>query len=521
MDIGFILIASILVLGGAIATVGDRLGTRVGKARLSLFNLRPRQTAVLVTILTGTTISASTLAILFATSKPLRTGLFQLDEIQRKLRTARGDLEETIAQKQQTEVQKNQIESELTKTLAQKNRIENEFAKTLAQKKQTESELVKTKSEKDEAQKRLDATNQSLQDALAKQFQTAQQASTLRTEIKSRLAERQELIQQRNQVKAEITQLKAENERQKAENEQQRAENNQLKGQNSLLKEKVTERDREIARQDEVIAQGETRLKEREKQLKQAIAQRETRLDDLEKQLKDREKQLTFLQQELATLEEYYQYYQVLRQGNLALLRGQVLASGVVRIVDPAAARQAVDQLLSEAHRTAIKATRPANSDADEIVVQITPAQVQQLIDQIKDGRDYVVRILSAGNYVVGEKHVQAFADVALNQVVFSAGDVVATTSADPSKMSEEEIRQRLEQLLAASQFRARRAGIVGDRIQIGDGRITTLIGFIEQLKQYNKPVDLKAVVEEDTYTAGPLKMHLVAVGDGKVISST
>ena len=67
MATGYILIAAILILGGVIATVGDRIGTRVGKARLSLFNLRPKKTAVIVTIFTGGLISASSLAILFAT----------------------------------------------------------------------------------------------------------------------------------------------------------------------------------------------------------------------------------------------------------------------------------------------------------------------------------------------------------------------------------------------------------------------------------------------------------------------
>ena len=41
MTTGYILILATLLLGGVIATVGDRLGTKVGKARLSLFNLRP------------------------------------------------------------------------------------------------------------------------------------------------------------------------------------------------------------------------------------------------------------------------------------------------------------------------------------------------------------------------------------------------------------------------------------------------------------------------------------------------
>ena len=80
---GYILILAVLILGGVIATVGDRIGTRVGKARLSLFNLRPRRTAVLVTILTGTLISATTLGILLATSEQLRIGILQLGQLQK------------------------------------------------------------------------------------------------------------------------------------------------------------------------------------------------------------------------------------------------------------------------------------------------------------------------------------------------------------------------------------------------------------------------------------------------------
>ncbi|MEM9165037.1 MAG: DUF3084 domain-containing protein, partial [Cyanobacteria bacterium P01_F01_bin.4] len=74
MDVGLILVATILLLGGVIATVGDRIGMRVGKARLSLFNLRPRQTATVVSVLTGGVISASTLGLLLITSEQLRKG---------------------------------------------------------------------------------------------------------------------------------------------------------------------------------------------------------------------------------------------------------------------------------------------------------------------------------------------------------------------------------------------------------------------------------------------------------------
>ena len=71
MGVGLLLITTVLVLGGVIATLGDRIGMRVGKARLSLFNLRPRQTATVVSILTGSVISASTLGLLLVASEQI------------------------------------------------------------------------------------------------------------------------------------------------------------------------------------------------------------------------------------------------------------------------------------------------------------------------------------------------------------------------------------------------------------------------------------------------------------------
>jgi uncharacterized protein (DUF3084 family) len=531
MTSGYILIVAMLVLGGVLATLGDRIGTKVGKARLSLFNLRPRNTATVVTIITGSLISASTLGVLFATSGSLRDGIFELDSIKRKLRTARSDI-----------------------------KIVN------AQKSQVESELAKARTQQADAQKRLDATNQKFQQAQTQLRNVSKQAAVLRSEIKSLLVERQGLIQQRDQLNNQISQLKTQvsqlqtqvsqlkelvaqrdeelakrgqtiNERNQElaqKNQTINERNQELTQKNQTINERnqeltrknqtINERNQELAKQDQVIAERESRLQELEQKLKEAIAQREIRLQELEQvltqresELGEREKQLAFLQREVETLEQYYQNYQVLRQGNVALLRGQVLAFGVVRIVEPSAAPKAVEQLLREANRTAIETTRSDSRNSKKPLVQIPQTQVEQLINQIKGGQDYVVRILSAGNYVEGEKQVQVFADAALNQVIFDAGDVLATISTDASSMSNEEIRQRLDQLLAAARFRGRRAGILG-AIQIGDGSPSTLIHFIEQLAESDEPLEVKAVAQEETNTAGPLKMQLVATQNGQVV---
>ena len=82
----------LLILGGILSTLGDRLGTRVGKARLSIFKLRPKSTAVLITVFTGSIISAISFATIVAFDRDLRVGLFQLEDIREKILESEKEL---------------------------------------------------------------------------------------------------------------------------------------------------------------------------------------------------------------------------------------------------------------------------------------------------------------------------------------------------------------------------------------------------------------------------------------------
>ena len=95
---GWLLILALLVLGGVLSTLGDRLGSLVGKSRLSLFNLRPRKTAVLITVMTGSLISALSLGLMLLVSQQLRVGLFELDRIEHRLRDSRTSLARSQAE---------------------------------------------------------------------------------------------------------------------------------------------------------------------------------------------------------------------------------------------------------------------------------------------------------------------------------------------------------------------------------------------------------------------------------------
>lgn len=72
---GILLIAALVVVSGVIAYVGDILGRWMGKRRMTLFNLRPRHTAIVTSIVAGMVIAVLTLASAMAVSENVRDGL--------------------------------------------------------------------------------------------------------------------------------------------------------------------------------------------------------------------------------------------------------------------------------------------------------------------------------------------------------------------------------------------------------------------------------------------------------------
>jgi len=90
---GIMLIVVLVITGGAIAFIGDRVGTKVGKKKLSLFGMRPRHTSILVTIITGVCITTLTFIILSAASENVRTALFGMEKLNQRMAETQTKLE--------------------------------------------------------------------------------------------------------------------------------------------------------------------------------------------------------------------------------------------------------------------------------------------------------------------------------------------------------------------------------------------------------------------------------------------
>lgn len=83
--VGIRLIIIMAIVGGLIAYIADKMGSKIGKKRMSIFGLRPKYTSILLTVLSGIMISVITICVMTIASKSARTALFGMEKLQQEL----------------------------------------------------------------------------------------------------------------------------------------------------------------------------------------------------------------------------------------------------------------------------------------------------------------------------------------------------------------------------------------------------------------------------------------------------
>ena len=81
----WLLIFSLIFGSAALAVLGDSLGSKYGKKRISLFGLRPKRTSQLITAMTGAFIAVGILAVMSIFSQDVRTALFGMKMLRQQL----------------------------------------------------------------------------------------------------------------------------------------------------------------------------------------------------------------------------------------------------------------------------------------------------------------------------------------------------------------------------------------------------------------------------------------------------
>ncbi len=83
--VGIRLIIIMAIVGGLIAYIADKMGSKIGKKKMSVFGLRPKHTSILLTVASGVIISIVTICVVAISSNSARTALFGMEKIQAEL----------------------------------------------------------------------------------------------------------------------------------------------------------------------------------------------------------------------------------------------------------------------------------------------------------------------------------------------------------------------------------------------------------------------------------------------------
>lgn len=124
------LILIIAAISMVVSYMGDILGMRIGKRRISLFGLRPKYTSTVITILTGFSVAVITLLVAAVTSESVRGAIFQtnyltgqITQLTSELSDRQADLRDRQAELNDMEKQVFDTRSELLSLQAEKNEL--------------------------------------------------------------------------------------------------------------------------------------------------------------------------------------------------------------------------------------------------------------------------------------------------------------------------------------------------------------------------------------------------------------
>lgn len=216
-----ILILLLLALCGFIAYLGDLLGRRLGKKRLSVFGLRPKHTAILLTVVTGVVIAAVTFGMAMLSVPGFRRVVIQGERLaaqNARLRSSNSQLDTEIRHRTEQNAQLLTRNGELGRANA---KFITENGKLQASNRKLETDnrvLTRQNQELGRSNETLTGQNADLRSAnsglksrnavlVQKSNQMLAMNARLRSERDAIRGDRERLNRQVNQLRGEVTNL--------------------------------------------------------------------------------------------------------------------------------------------------------------------------------------------------------------------------------------------------------------------------------------------------------------------------
>jgi uncharacterized protein (DUF3084 family) len=498
MIIGIIFI----VVSGFIAYFGDWLGRYLGKRRISVWGLRPRHTAMLITSFTGSLIAFLTIVAVLATAQTFREIIVRGERI-----------------------------------LEQSRQLQHRYARL-------SSEYAALQQRYEEAARRVREQQQQMKENARQLQQQKQQLEAVRVQLRQRQLQVAELNRRIADQSRELGILQRQNTMLKASSEQLRQTNAQLQRQGQFLREQNSlyqQNNTELASQNMQYASENVRLNSENARLQQQAAQLRQQTEQLTQQSRQLQQQADALQ---ATIEQLQaretelrgliERLEQIKERPIIARKDEEIARRVIpNGLSLRATRNEIYRLLVEAgriaqargasagtaHRAAYvplkRVSMPTPTGGSTEVVADEAVSVEVLAEQIaRSDVPVVVLAVAVRNSVAGEP-IQVELKPYRNRLVYRKDEEIARVRIWSGRSTGEIVNTLIEFLREEVRPRAIEAGIIP---QIGaDGEpsvgavssaeITDLADRIVR-EGRGRYVNVVVVADAETYSADSLRLR-------------
>lgn len=503
MPVRTILIGIIfIVVSGFIAYFGDWLGRYLGKRRISVWGLRPRHTAMLITSFTGSFIALLTIVAILATAQTFREIIVrgerileQSRQMQRqytRLRSEYSQLQQRYEEAaQRVREQQRQME-ENTRQLQQQQRQLEEVRLQLRQRQQQVAQLNRRIAEQSRDLQVLQKQNAALRVSSENLRQTNRELQRQGQFLREQNA----LYQQNN------ADLASQNMRYASENVQLNMENSRLQQQAAQLRQQtvqLAEQSRQLQQQADALRDTIKQLQEQEAELRSLIERLEQMKEKPIVARKDEEIARRVIPNGLSVRSTRSEIYRLLAEAaRIAQERGAAAGNAyraayvpLKRISMPGPGGSATEIVADEAMSVEVLAEQIARSDAPVVVLAV-----------------------AVRNSVAGEP-IQVELRPYRNRLVYRKDEEIARLRVWSGRSTGEIVNTLIEFLRDEVRSRAIEAGIIPRIGADGEPSVGTvsnvqITDLAERIAREGRGryVNVVAVADADTYSADSLRLR-------------
>lgn len=462
MTYTFLFVIALICVSGFIAYFGDLLGRKMGKKRLTLFGLRPRHTAIMVTTITGMLISTLALVTLVSVNSQFRKVLTKGEQI--------------LAQNKQLSTANMELAKRGKGLRVQVARQQKELAGAL-------KDAILAKKQRDSARLRVDS---------------------LRQDIAARQKELIDLRKRRDITESELAQRKDELELTMAKLET--ADQSLLRAQS-----KLADAQQKLGATEARLKDTQDKLAEAEKAFADWSKVTDTAADYL---LKQRLYELAFRQgDELA-------------RGIIKPAQSDFALKGDLYSLLERASKKAVEggAKVGENGRAVGVIYRQMTDKEHALFIDDESKCIDMAIKQIASGKSDVLVQVVCGMNTIANAQVPVELRLYVNELVFQKDGKIAETKID-GRESEGYILLALSNFLQTDVAKiAARAGVVpvsgqDPRSALGPNRqaqADELLRVVSEVKSMNAVADVSVYATSSIYTADSLNMANIRFGAKK-----